>query len=283
MEEERHEAEVLEPPAALGEADRWLAETRARVAEAAARYGTHPITDAASYRDIKASRTLLRKDIAALDAERRAMTRGIEDVLSEFRRRAAEELAPLSEIEEGYKAQLSEWERGVVARRREAMAARYAEMAPALAGGLVPFDRLWAHYARTADPRWDLRGSNDEACVRSMERAVSQVADNERSIQELAMTQDERDECRADYFRTLDLAAALKGVQARREQRDRLEGLDAMRRAQEDAPGDARAEPQGTDDPPRRYAFEVECTGAQMGALMAWLRENGIHGRRRRA
>ena len=86
-------------PAKLTAADEWLADARDEVGALLGKYGTHPIETQADYRDIKQSRTLLRKDIASIDQRRTDMTRAVEDAVARFRTGAAEALEPLRKVE----------------------------------------------------------------------------------------------------------------------------------------------------------------------------------------
>lgn len=306
------DAQVIEPPAELSRADEWLAGTRGRVASLLAEYGTHPIEDQAGYRDIRQSRTMLRREIEAIDAERRGATRAVEEAVARFRQEANEAVEPLREVERGYKAQLDEWDAGVIDRRREAMAAAYADMAPALAGGLCPFEVVWERRGRAL--KWQNRSTGEQRCMDSLTEVVRGIAADEQTIQSLDMTPAERDACRAEYFRTLDLAAAVRRVSDERDRLARIREMDEARRAQaasleprtvplrEAAPEPAPAPapqaapapapaPQGAPSPAAqaapgaasRYVFEFECTPAQLSHLMAFLRAEGIHGKRRAA
>lgn len=308
-------AEVMEPPAELSRADEWLATTRDRVAALLAEYGTHPIEDAAGYRDIRQSRTMLRSEIEAIDSERRGATRAVEEAVARFRQSANEAVEPLREVERGYKAQLDEWDAGVIDRRREAMAAAYADMAPALAGGLCPFEVVWDRRGRAL--KWQNRSTGEQRCMDSLTEVVRGIAADEQTVQSLDMTPEERDACRAEYFRTLDLAAAVRRVSDERDRLARIREMDEARRAQaaslaapetvplsEAAPDvppapEATAAPKAQGAPARavaapqaapmaaqaaaRYVFEFECTREQLERLMAFLRAEGIHGKRRAA
>lgn len=302
------DAQVIEPPAELSRADEWLAGTRGRVASLLAEYGTHPIEDQAGYRDIRQSRTMLRREIEAIDAERRGATRAVEEAVARFRQEANEAVEPLREVERGYKAQLDEWDAGVIDRRRQAMADAYADMAPALAGGLCPFEVVWERRGRAL--KWQNRSTGEQRCMDSLTEVVRGIAADEQTVQSLDMTPAERDACRAEYFRTLDLAAAVRRVSDERDRLARIREMDEARRAQAEslaapatvplaeaapdeppapapapqaAPARAEAAPQAAPAAATRYVFEFECTPAQLERLMAFLRAEGIHGRRRAA
>lgn len=302
------EAEVFDVPAELTAADEWLAEARDEVGALLGKYGTHAIETQADYRDIKQSRTLLRKDIASIDQRRMDMTRAVEDAVARFRTGAADALEPLRKVEREYKRQLDEWDAGVIDRRRAAMREAYADMAPALADGLCPFDLVWD--LRGPGLKWQNRSTGEGRCMDDLAKVVEGIARDEGTIQALDMSPEERDACRAEYFRTLDLGAAVGRVRDERERLARIAELDAQRAAQRaslegaqtsmdvsPAPERARtprrperpatrpAAPDATAGPAprRRYVFEFECDAMQLDALMAFLRANDIHGTRRNA
>lgn len=283
-------AEVIDVPDVLSGADRWLAETRAEVTALLGKYGTHDIENEADYRDIKQARTMLRKDIAQLDAQRKAQTKAVDDLLARFRSEAGMALAPLAEREAGYKAQLDEWEAGAKTRRTEYLRAAYEEYAPALVP-LVPLEAVADRYAK--DDGWYLKKSTDEGAAELLRKRLDGIAADWATIGNLDMTDEERQRCRSAYTSTLDLGAAVKAVTDERERMARIAEIEAAQAAHEPEPAaepgptpepspEPEPEPvaEATPEPTATWRFEVTCTRAQMDALMAYLRANGIHGRR---
>lgn len=292
------EAEVLEPPATLTNAERWLAGARERVGELAPRYGTHEIASEADYRDIKQARTMLRKDIAAIDGERKEMTRAVEDEVARFRNGCASVLEPLREIERGYKEQLDAWDDAWLSRRMALLQGVYEQAAPLLVP-LVPLERLCDRFAK-AD-KWLLRGTGDVKAGELLTRRLETVSKEWNSLDKLDMSPQEREMAKAEYTRTLDLGAATSRVVDERERRAQIAEIDvasgpepepgprespaveAARRAHEASMANPAPEPAPTaPEPTARYAFEFECTPSQLSALMAFLKSAGIHGKRRK-
>lgn len=310
------EGEIIDVPSELTQAEAWLATTSSKVEELASQYGTRKIVDAESYKDIKTSRTALRKDIASIEQERKDLTRVIEERVAAFKTDAANVLAPLTEIDTGYKMQLDEWEAGIINRRKANLSEMYSDMAPALAEGLVPFERIWATFAQ--EKKWTLKSTNEAKCLKDLEKVVEHIAEDETTIQNTSMTDEERRSCRAMYFSTLDLGKAIKAVAEQRAQQERLRELDEMRAqqaqsiiqpapvrepepeaepeqqeqesAQDTTPTtapepirQAPESPQGTVETPQpaySYTFVFELTRPQLEALMAFCKTNDIHGRR---
>lgn len=278
------EATVIDVPEVMGEADRWLAATRDEVGRLLAKYGTHEIANEADYRDIKQARTMLRKDISAIEAQRKAKTKALDDALSRFRSEAARVMAPLAETEAGYKAQLDEWEAGARQRRTDYLQAAYEEYAPALVP-LLPLDTIVGKWAK--DEGWYLKRNTDEGAAVLLRKRLDQVAAEWGSIDNLDMTEEERKRCKSAYTATLDYGAAVRLVAEERERLARVAEIEAAQRAPEPEPQpvpEREAKPQAATEPepPELVTcrFEVTCTREQMDGLMAYLRANGIHGRR---
>ena len=129
--------EVIDVPEVISGADRWLAEQRARVAEAAAEYVPHEITSAEDYRESKRARTQARKAIREVEDARRAQVGAIKDAVRGFEEQVRGLLAPLAGVDDAYRQALSEWERTCVDSRTQEVAAWYAE--PQAAAGTVTF------------------------------------------------------------------------------------------------------------------------------------------------
>lgn len=85
------EGELVEDAelAKLSQAELWLNNTSQRVEQIQQVYGELIVSDAQSYRDVKAARTQLRKDIDSIEQERKDFTRAIEDMVREFKHQAA--------------------------------------------------------------------------------------------------------------------------------------------------------------------------------------------------
>lgn len=284
---EEVEATVIDVPEVMSDADRWLAGAREDVAALVAKYGTHEISSEADYRDIKSARTMLRKDIAQLEAQRKAKTKALDEALSRFRSEAARVMAPLAEREAGYKAQLDEWEAGARDRRTEYLRAAYEDYAPALVP-LVPLETLVGRFAK--QDGWFLKKVTDEGAADLMRRRLDTVASEWGSIDNLDMTDDERRRCKSSYTSTLDYGAAVRLIADERQRLAHVAEIEAAQAAPEPAPApepqpdsapmpERPTEPEGAPET-ATYRFEVTCTREQMDGLMAYLRANGIHGRR---
>lgn len=234
-------AEVIEAPATLGEADRWLAAASGKVETARAEWTPFAVETAEQYRDSKRCRAALRQEIAAIDSERKGMTRDVERAVKAFKDRAAGILAPLKEADEAFKENQSAYEERVVGSRLADMRADYEAEWPDLAA-VLGFDSLEARYGD--EGKWRAMSTSRKAATESLAKACEDVAGNLGTI---ANTGDPADAERrqADYLRDLDFARHLRDMAERqrreealrrqREERERWEAEQAAARERAEA------------------------------------------------
>lgn len=205
----------------LPEADRWLSDATTKAASIASEYKPHPIRDGSDYKMSKQARTMARGEIAKLDAERKSMTKTIEDAIRDFRTRANVAMEPLRGIDSEYKQYLDEWDQMLLEQKRSDILEAYEELAPGMVDLLTP-DRLWDTFAKPR--KWVNKGTNVEAAKQDMTKVVEGISNGYQSLDAVqCSSEEERDQLRADYFETLDVGTAL------RNHREREERLDAVR------------------------------------------------------
>ena len=230
------EAEVIDAPAALTEADRWLAEQREKVEARAADFTAFDVTTAEQYRDAKAQRKALRALIAEVDGGKKRMTKQLRDTLDRFNREVSGILAGLLEEDAQYKSEIERWERQVVLDRDARVEARYREEYPDLAAQ-VPYDRLRERFG--ADWKAGNYGTKEAAVWKGVEEACASVAADlstigaQTHVNGVALTEEDRTDLVAEYLRTLDMASALRMTRQRVEQREALRRAEEERRAWE--------------------------------------------------
>jgi hypothetical protein len=249
------EATPIDVPEVISGADRWLAEQRARVAEAAAEYVPHEITSAEDYRESKRARTQARKAIREVEDARRQQVGAIKDAVRGFEEQVRDLLAPLAGVDDAYRSALSEWERTCVDSRTQEVAAWYAETQGDVAA-MVPFETVWARYAH--QEKWDLYGAN----LVAIEGEVAEIAEHViprdlETIGGMGYKPQDAEALRAEYLRTLDLEGSCRRIQALREQRDRMAEAERARRGRMAEAGagpatDAPEEPQEAPSAPER-------------------------------
>ena len=166
-----------------------------------------------------------------IDAERKIRLREVEDALKALKEQVKEVTGPLDDADRAYKAALDEWDALKREERARALAQEYEDMAPALAD-MLPYERM----AAIADPegRWLLRSVGDRAAVDLMAAAAQRVVADYETVAALDMTDEERTEVRAEFFRTLDLPAAIRHANELRAERERIAAFEEERRQREE-------------------------------------------------
>lgn len=239
------EPEVIEAPAALTEADRWLAEQREKVAARRDTFHAFDVDSPERYRDAKAQRKALRALISEVDGDKRRMTAQLRDTLSRFNSEVGGILADLIEEDVQYKGEIERWERQVVSERWGRVEARYRDEYPDMAAQ-VPLDRLRARYG--ADWKGDNYGTKEAKVWQGVEAAVADVAAGletvgaQTHVNGVQLTDEDRTDLVAEYLRTLDMAGALRTTQQRVEQREALRRAEEERRAWEAEQAAAQAQ-----------------------------------------
>lgn len=230
------EPEVIEAPAALTEADRWLAEQREKVAARRDTFHAFDVTTPEQYRDAKAQRKALRALISEVDGDKRRMTAQLRDTLSRFNSEVGGILADLIEEDVQYKGEIERWERQVVSERWGRIEARYRDEYPDMAAQ-VPLERLKGRYG--ADWKGDNYGTKEAKVWQGVEAAVADVAAGletvgaQTHVNGVQLTDEDRTDLVAEYLRTLDMAGALRTTQERVAQREALRRAEEERRAWE--------------------------------------------------
>lgn len=232
----------------LSKAELWLAGAAERVTERCELYRPPEKIDSEQERkDAIKNRASCRKDIAAIDAERKALLRDMEDALKQFKDEVKDVLQPLTEIDEEYKAKLDAYEESWKVRRHIELSQEYGALAPALMV-LVPFEKVLSKFGQESGKVWLNRSTNIVAVKNALADAIDTIADGESTIERLVPECD-REETKALYFKTLDLQEALRAASELREQRERVRELERMRSEQEAAYDNPQPEVEEAEQP----------------------------------
>lgn len=224
------EAEVIDVPEVISGADRWLAVQRAKVAGIAAEYVPHEITTGDDYRDSKRARSQARKEIKAVEDARREQVGAIKDTVRDFEASVRDLLAPLKDVDDGYKEALDGWERMVIESRTDSVQAWYEDTQGDVAT-LVPFATLWQRFADAG--KWGLFGTNEVAIQEGVAQAVTTVQGELDTINRAPYEDEDRKALMAEYLRTLDLATALRDAEDARQRRERMAAVERDRAERE--------------------------------------------------
>lgn len=240
----------------VGEFGAWVADAQKRADATLDKYRPAPIADEPGYNRAKKERAAVRKVRGEIDAERKIRLREVEDALKALKEQVKEVTGPLDETDREYKRLLDEWDAAKREERARALAQEYEDMAPALAD-MLPYERM----AAIADPegRWLLRSVGDKAAVDLMAAAAQRVVADYETVAALDMTDEERTEVRAEFFRTLDLPAAIRHANDLRAERERIAAFEEERRQR--------------DEEARRAAEEREMAAEAARAAQAAERE----------
>lgn len=282
------DAEVIDVPETMSAPAAWLASKRGEVEKLAGEYTPFTIEDADGYRDAKRQRAALRKDIAAIDGERKDMTRSIEQAVKAFRDGCKTVLEPLTSAEEGYKAELSAYEQRVKDERAATLRACYEDGWPDLSR-----QARWPDVLRVYGEKWLNATTSQKKAVDELNDAACEIAENLDNIA-AASEGAERMSNQADYLRDLDYSRHLRDAQAREARRREIERAEREARewaaqfhAEQQAPEGEQAapEPQPTGQAQavgrRRkvFVFEVDVPEESVPAFIDAMKALGdVHG-----
>lgn len=230
----------------------WLGKMQVKASGLASKHEVREIADEAAYAEAKAARTEVRRLREDIDSARKAKLRDIEDVLKQLKQQVKDVIAPLDELDAAYKAALDAYDEARAYERSLMLAERYQDMAPALAD-MLPYFRL----AELLDPekRWLMRGVDDKKAVELMEHAASKAVEGYEAIGAMGLPEEDATAIRAEYFRSLDLAAAMARAQELKAERERIAEFEAERAAAEEA---ARAEAEAAEPEPVDPAENID-------------------------
>lgn len=215
----------------LSDMDMWLSEQSTKVESVLKDFAPHTIVDASDYKQSKRERTAARKAIAEIEEARKAKTKAVKEAVRDFETKVRDLLEPLSSIDANYKAEIELWEEQAYQQKLSYAREAYEDMAPALVE-LVPFERIRDKYSK--DEGWDKFTVTDEKVRLSVEGHISQIANDEKTIDAMGLDADETAALKADYFSCLDLGDAMRRSTERRQQRERVAALEAERKAREE-------------------------------------------------
>jgi uncharacterized protein YqcC (DUF446 family) len=258
---EEVKAEVIDVDVTpLSGAEKWLAEMSERVAKIASEHHAYEIEDAETFDQAKRERAAIRRDANEIDNERKSMTRVIDDAVKKFRADTKNMLAPLTELDEAYKAEIDAYTDRKMKERKARLEDHYRELAPLLAipsedgRALVPFDRLLERYGMgQLGKKWLLAGTSEREAEKELEQALDQIQQYERTIAG-AVAPSDADDIRAIYFDTLDMGTAMAELDNRKRQRARLEALEQERREIEQWQRNVEPEPTVETAPDATFA-----------------------------
>lgn len=207
------EAQVIETPRVLGDADVWLSAATGKVAAmvASGDFEPFPITSEDDYKQAKRTRTALNARINEIETERKSMTRAIEEAVKAFKDGAKSTLEPLTERESSFRQELATWDEGRQQRKRSELQEAYADFAGELAT-MVSFDLIEEHYAKAG--KWYLRSTSSAAAISDLQNAIQAVNSSLTTLDGMPYPQDRKSRIRAKFLLSLDMAGAIAAERA---------------------------------------------------------------------
>lgn len=286
----------------------------ARVDQLLAEIGDWDLDSPQHYRDMKATRTEIRKVEAAIEGERKRLKDEYTRPLRAFEEQVKRATGPLKEADKRFKQKLDEYDERLAQKRREFLSDAYYDLAPDFTD-LVPFEKfldLRGERGARGDLVWLRKSVNEIKARDDMERAVLAAVTEYDALAANCRDEDERIRIKSYYADTLDTATALTRLKADREREEeirRQEEADAKWRAEMEAQrarADAEREeaeraqqtlseaqppaPEPAPEPPAQPEWEsvhrwhirldahIEATRSQVLALAQILKDNGLTG-----
>lgn len=243
---------------------------------------------------------------AAEDA-RKKLNRDYKQPLDEAKKRYDELMAPVFDLHEKYRQRRIDAEDERKALRRQGLENTYIEFC-AMNGWetlpqLVPFQRLL-----DANPKWMNKGTNAAKAAEDVEAIAERVASDWGVLTRQRSTLPFFDEAEAEFFRTLDVGAALALSAKRQEEQERIDAFKAeqeenrafvaeQNRAEAEAAARAAEEavktaaetatavshepqpqpmPEKQPEPRRLYKFSAWLSDTEVAALREWKNACGI-------
>lgn len=289
------EATIIEPcaeltydkptvPAIVSNIDQVAADVARQLKE----FQAFGVNDEASYKASKAQRNAVRKIKQPIDAARKQLKAAYIAPFEAFEAKVKAVTSQVDELDAAYKSANDAYEATWRENRRKTLYDYYTEYAPALAD-MVPLDRLM-------DASWLNRGTSQATAEQGIIDACTHVAEDEKSIDGLDMTDAERVEVKADYFRTLDIGASLNSLRERREKVEQVKQLeearkpvnadrfkatlspDEMEQVKDETEGKPAQVAPAAVLPSMAYVMTFMATTSQLTILKQTLASNGIHG-----
>lgn len=221
------EATIIEKDVAkISDFGFWLGKMQVKASDMASKHEVSEIHSEDEYAAAKKARTEVRRLRDDIDNTRKVKLREVEDALKALKEQVKDVIAPLDELDRGYKAALDAYDEARAYQRGLDLAKAYEDMAPALAD-MLPYFRL----AELADPegRWLLRTVSDDKARELMEHAASKAVEGYEAIGAMNLAPEDATAVRAEFFRTLDLASAMARATELKAERERIAAFEAER------------------------------------------------------
>lgn len=239
------------------------------------RYRNRIITED-GIKDAKADLAKLRKLKDAFDTKRKDVKKEYLAPFEEFESKVKRVIAKINEPVEEINSQLNRYEEQRKAEKQDKIYDLYHEIVPADVKGILLFDRIF-------DPRWLNKGVDYPEIEQAITNLTIRVQNDMLAIKEIEP--EHAAAVRAEYYRTLDLGAAMRHLTTLRETAAAIKQENPTTNQPEpEKTAEAVQEPQRAPEPQtvpeddRAYTFRLELnmTKQQAAELKQYLIANGI-------
>lgn len=256
---------------------------------------TYDLTSAQAVKEAKHDRSYLNGIKKEIDERRKAVKREYNKPLDAFERRCKQITAIIDESTDAIKAQLDEAEQT----RKDALYSRLQQHYEEFAGLLAPV----VPYERLHEPQWLNKTFGEIKAQQALEAKVSDVARDWETLKAQQEAMPHYADAEREFFRTLDLGAALNAARLADEEDQRIAELKAAMAPEPEPEPMPEPEPEPIEipapvpmsapmpapmpapvaEPLEAWTVEVpRATRSQMQALASTLKAQGITGSIRR-
>lgn len=258
---------------------------------------TYDLTSAQAIKEAKHDRSYLNGIKKEIDERRKAVKREYNKPLDAFERRCKQITAIIDESTDAIKAQLDEAEQT----RKDALYSRLQQHYEEFAGLLAPV----VPYERLHEPQWLNKTFGEIKAQQALEAKVSDVARDWETLKAQQEAMPHYADAEREFFRTLDLGAALNAARLADEEDKRIAELKAAMAPEPEPEPMPEPEPEPIEipepepmpapapmpapmpapvaEPLEAWTVEVpRATRSQMQALASVLKAQGITGSIRR-
>lgn len=256
---------------------------------------TYDLTSAQAIKEAKHDRSYLNGIKKEIDERRKAVKREYNKPLDAFERRCKQITAIIDESTDAIKAQLDEAEQT----RKDALYSRLQQHYEEFAGLLAPV----VPYERLHEPQWLNKTFGEIKAQQALEVKVSDVARDWETLKAQQEAMPHYADAEREFFRTLDLGAALNAARLADEEDQRITELKAAMAPEPEPEPMPEPEPEPIEipapvpmsapmpapmpapvaEPLEAWTVEVpRATRSQMQALASTLKAQGITGSIRR-
>lgn len=256
---------------------------------------TYDLTSAQAIKEAKHDRSYLNGIKKEIDERRKAVKREYNKPLDAFERRCKQITAIIDESTDAIKAQLDEAEQT----RKDALYSRLQQHYEEFAGLLAPV----VPYERLHEPQWLNKTFGEIKAQQALEAKVSDVARDWETLKAQQEAMPHYADAEREFFRTLDLGAALNAARLADEEDQRIAELKVAMAPEPEPEPMPEPEPEPIEipapvpmsapmpapmpapvaEPLEAWTVEVpRATRSQMQALASTLKAQGITGSIRR-